>query len=337
MPTKTELVLEQTQQGASYEVLITSILQIPFKFFNSWFDQIDFEDIVKEKWPAVSDLEQSKPLHTKLKDLKSHLKLWTPRINRMQELEDLEKLKSMDLDFLESVVSMDEIKAAVWYCGSQKAPRLDGYSFMFIKKLWDLPKYDILSFVVHFFSTDYRPIFVIGIHYKIVAKILANRLSKVIDSIISPEQSAFINGRQIVDGPLILSETIDWYKKRKKKTMLFKVDFEKAFDSGLYMALNDGLAGNMFHGVKVGSPGMHLSHLFYANDVIILSEWNLNAMENIIRIINIFYIASRLKINIHKSNVYGVGGSFNEVEIMASYTGCEAGFFPFTYLGLPIG
>ncbi|GJZ52128.1 reverse transcriptase domain, reverse transcriptase zinc-binding domain protein [Tanacetum coccineum] len=106
---------------------------------------------------------------------------------------------------------------------------------------------------------------------------------------------------------------------------------------GLHMALNDGLAANMFHGIKVGSPGMHLSHLFYADDVIILSEWNLNAMENIIRILNIFYIASGPKINIHKSNVYGVGVSSNEVEIMASYTGCEASFFPFTYLDLLIG
>ncbi|GJV42590.1 putative RNA-directed DNA polymerase, eukaryota, reverse transcriptase zinc-binding domain protein [Tanacetum coccineum] len=106
---------------------------------------------------------------------------------------------------------------------------------------------------------------------------------------------------------------------------------------GLHIALNDDLAANMFHGVKIGPPGMHLSRLFYADDVIILSEWNLNAMENIIRILNIFYIASRLKINIHKSNVYGVGVSSNEVEFMASYTGWETGFFPFTYLGLPIG
>ncbi|GJY93981.1 RNA-directed DNA polymerase, eukaryota, reverse transcriptase zinc-binding domain protein [Tanacetum coccineum] len=103
------------------------------------------------------------------------------------------------------------------------------------------------------------------------------------------------------------------------------------------MALNDGLVANIFHGVKVGSPGMHISHLFYVDDVIILSEWNINALENIIRILNIFYIASGLKINIHKYNVYGVGVSSNEVEIVASYMGCEAGFFPFTYLGLPVG
>ncbi|GKC74218.1 hypothetical protein Tco_1120101, partial [Tanacetum coccineum] len=104
-------------------------------------------------------------------------------------------------DFLESMVSMDEIKAAVWDCGSQKALGLDGYSFMFIKKFSDLLKHDIQSFVVRFFSTGTFP--------KIMAKILANRLSKVIDSIISLEQSAFITGHKILDDPLILNETID--------------------------------------------------------------------------------------------------------------------------------
>lgn len=71
----------------------------------------------------------------------------------------------------------------------------------------------------------------IGDHYKIIAKVLANRLSKVVDKITSHKQSAFIKNRQIIDGPLILSEVIDWYKKRKKNMLLFKVDFEKAFDS----------------------------------------------------------------------------------------------------------
>nr|GEX17097.1 putative RNA-directed DNA polymerase, eukaryota, reverse transcriptase zinc-binding domain protein [Tanacetum cinerariifolium] len=243
------------------------------------------------------------------------------------------RLSIADWDFLESMVCMDEIKAAVWDCGNQQAPRLN----------------------------------------KIVAKILIDRLSKVIDSIISPDKSAFITRWKILDGRLILNETIDWYKKQQKKMMLFKVDFKKAFDSiswryldyildrlgfsikwrnwikaGLvstrtFILINGSptsefslkRVANMFYDVKLGSPGMHLSHLFYADEVIILFEWNLNAMENIIRILNIFYIASGLKINIHKYNVYGVGVSFNEVEIMASYTRCEAGFFPLIYLGLP--
>nr|GEW67493.1 ABC transporter G family member 35-like [Tanacetum cinerariifolium] len=52
-------------------------------------------------------------------------------------------LSIADWDFLESMVSMDEIKAVVWDCGSQKALGLDGYSLIFIKKFWDLLKHDI--------------------------------------------------------------------------------------------------------------------------------------------------------------------------------------------------
>ena len=78
---------------------------------------------------------------------------------------------------------------------------------------------------------DFRPISLVGLHYKIIAKVLSYKLSKVVDKIISHEQSAFIKNCQILDGRLILSEVIDWYKKRKKKMLLFKVDFEKPFDS----------------------------------------------------------------------------------------------------------
>ncbi|GKB28028.1 RNA-directed DNA polymerase, eukaryota, reverse transcriptase zinc-binding domain protein [Tanacetum coccineum] len=78
---------------------------------------------------------------------------------------------------------------------------------------------------------EFWPISLIGIRYKIIAKVLANKLSKVINNIVSPEQTTCIASRQILDGPLILSEVIDWYKKRKKKMLLFKIDFEKAFDS----------------------------------------------------------------------------------------------------------
>lgn len=50
---------------------------------------------------------------------------------------------------------------------------------------------------------DYRPISLIGVQYKIIPKSLANRLAKVIDEVICLEQSAFVQGRQILDGPLM--------------------------------------------------------------------------------------------------------------------------------------
>ncbi|GLT48339.1 hypothetical protein SLA2020_219710 [Shorea laevis] len=66
--------------------------------------------------------------------------------------------------------------------------------------------------------------------YKILAKILANRLKKVLESIIREQQMAFIRGRQLMDGVVIANEVIDEAKKKKKKSFLLKIDFEKAYD-----------------------------------------------------------------------------------------------------------
>nr|GEW37404.1 RNA-directed DNA polymerase, eukaryota, reverse transcriptase zinc-binding domain protein [Tanacetum cinerariifolium] len=76
------------------------------------------------------------------------------------------------------------------------------------------------------FIKDFCPISLIGVYYKIIA----NKLAKVIDKIFSHEKSAFIAGHQILDGLLILSEIVEWFKK-EGKVVNFKVDFEKAFDS----------------------------------------------------------------------------------------------------------
>ncbi|GJW43442.1 reverse transcriptase domain, reverse transcriptase zinc-binding domain protein [Tanacetum coccineum] len=78
---------------------------------------------------------------------------------------------------------------------------------------------------------DYRPISLIGCMYKILSKLLATRLSKVIHKLIRPNQTAFLAGRQILDGTLIANEIVHCAKKEKFNLLFFKVDFKKAFDS----------------------------------------------------------------------------------------------------------
>ncbi|GJY55904.1 RNA-directed DNA polymerase, eukaryota [Tanacetum coccineum] len=53
----------------------------------------------------------------------------------------------------------------------------------------------------------------------------------VIAGLVSNTQSAFVAERQILDGPFILNEVLDWCKRKKKKALFFKVDFAKAYDS----------------------------------------------------------------------------------------------------------
>ncbi|GJX77443.1 RNA-directed DNA polymerase, eukaryota [Tanacetum coccineum] len=165
---------------------------------------------------------------------------------------------------LERDVSKEEIKRAVWDCGSDKSPGPDGFTFGFYRRFWDIIEIDVVEAVSHFFTfgsfpkggnasfialipklhdarvvKDFRPICLIGSVYKIVAKILANRLVEVLGDLVHEVQSAFIANRQILDGPFILDELIHWCKSKKLQSMLFKVDFEKAYDSVRWDYLDD--------------------------------------------------------------------------------------------------
>ncbi|GKB80140.1 RNA-directed DNA polymerase, eukaryota, partial [Tanacetum coccineum] len=86
---------------------------------------------------------------------------------------------------------------------------------------------------------DYRLISLIGSLYKIIAKILSNRLVNVLGDNVNEVQSAFVTDRQILDGPFILNELFQWCKSKKKQSLVFKVDFEKAYDSVRWDFLDD--------------------------------------------------------------------------------------------------
>ncbi|GKV29210.1 hypothetical protein SLEP1_g38156 [Rubroshorea leprosula] len=165
------------------------------------------------------------------------------------------QISQADNDLLMAAFSEEEIKSAVWDCDSTKSPGPDGFNFKFIKTMWEDLKPDIVGFIQEFHEQgrlvrgsnssfivlipkvenpqrieEFRPISLIGVMYKIVAKLLANRLRKVLDGVIGEQQMAFIEGRQLMDGVVIANEVIDEAKKKKMESFLFKVDFEKAFD-----------------------------------------------------------------------------------------------------------
>ncbi|GJR21008.1 RNA-directed DNA polymerase, eukaryota [Tanacetum coccineum] len=147
------------------------------------------------------------------------------------------KISEAQLRGLECEVSNDEIKKAVWDCGTEKAPGPDGFTFGFFRHFWYLIHNDVYDAVRYFFLhtdipkgcnssfialipkslnanyvKDFRPISLVGSIYKIIAKILANRLVGVLDDIVNKVKSAFIVDRQILNGPFILNEVIQWCK-----------------------------------------------------------------------------------------------------------------------------
>ncbi|GKV45963.1 hypothetical protein SLEP1_g52987 [Rubroshorea leprosula] len=168
---------------------------------------------------------------------------------------EFKKISSTDNVFLTAPFSEEEIKSVVWDCESSKAPGPNGFNFKFIKSEWETIKGDVIEFLHEFQKNgklvkglntsfivlvpkvenpqkieEYRPISLIGGIYKILAKLLANRLKKVLVGIVGEQQMAFLNGRQLMDGVVIANEVIDEVKKKKKEAFLLKIDFEKAYD-----------------------------------------------------------------------------------------------------------
>jgi len=170
---------------------------------------------------------------------------------------DFRRLTDCDNGLLVAPFSLVEIEAVVRDSDGSKSPRPDGFNFAFIKDFWYLLKGEVRimfdQFYVNevllpksmlaFFVTlipkvssplelkDFRSISLLGCLYKLLAKVLARRLACVMNEIISHSQSAFLKGRTLVDGVLVVNELVDYVKKLKKECLIFKVDFEKAYDS----------------------------------------------------------------------------------------------------------
>jgi hypothetical protein len=156
----------------------------------------------------------------------------------------------------------EEVRETIWSCDGNKSPGPDGFNLNFFKACWCIVKHDVLAFLNEFhvnailpkgmttsFLTlvpkkdhpqdlfDYRPICLIGSMYKILSKLLANRMKRVLGKLISICKSAFLPQRQILDGVVVLNELIDLAKRRKDECFLFKVDFGRAYDTVSWLFL----------------------------------------------------------------------------------------------------
>ncbi|XP_022023545.1 uncharacterized mitochondrial protein AtMg01250-like [Helianthus annuus] len=101
--------------------------------------------------------------------------------------------------------------------------------------------------------------------------------------------------------------------------------------------LRKGCDSGVLDGIELPNNGLRISHLFYADDALIIGKWSRTNIMNVVRILRCFFVCSRLKINIGKSNLYGARVTSLEVVEVAEAVGCLADSLPFKYLGLTVG
>ncbi|GJZ97564.1 aspartic peptidase, partial [Tanacetum coccineum] len=174
-------------------------------------------------------------------------------------------------------VTNDEIKAAMFDIGDDRAPGPDGYTSVFFKKGWDIVGDDICNAVRDFFSNglllkeinhtflalipkvstplrvnDYRPISCCNVIYKCISKIITNRIMEGIKEVVSDNQSAFIPGRRISDNILITQELMhNYHRNRGSPRCAFKIDIQKAYDTVDWNFLENILIKFGFHNTMV--------------------------------------------------------------------------------------
>lgn len=140
---------------------------------------------------------------------------------------------------------------------AEKALRPDGYIGVFFKASWNIVKQDIWLAVNYFYHmhdqhfnqlntahvvlipkkadakgiSDFRPISLTHSVAKLISKLLANRLSLELNTIVSRAQSAFIRRRSIQDNFLYTQNLIKTLHRSKQSGLFLKLDFVKAFNS----------------------------------------------------------------------------------------------------------
>ncbi|XP_074288629.1 uncharacterized protein LOC141613783 [Silene latifolia] len=160
-------------------------------------------------------------------------------------------------EILNVEVSANEIRKAMFDIGGNKAPGPDGFNSQFYKDTWEITRESVIKAMKDFFTsgkllkqvnatlitlipevelpqdvTQFRPIACCNSIYKCISKVLCNRLSIILPDIISPSQSAFVKGRDIVENILICQDLVKLYNRSVvSPRVIMKIDLQKAYDS----------------------------------------------------------------------------------------------------------
>lgn len=178
-----------------------------------------------------------------------------PQLDEFPEIPCLSRINEDGRKLLDADISLHEIQIATFGIADDKSPGPDGFSAKFFKHHWNDIKYFLQDAIEEFFKygkmskglnhtflslipkvhnpntiADYRPIACCNVLYKIISKIICNRIKPFMPLLISDNQSAFIQGRFITDNILLAHEQIRQFNTNGSGKLCAKIDLRKAYD-----------------------------------------------------------------------------------------------------------
>ncbi|XP_060972261.1 uncharacterized protein LOC133038194 [Cannabis sativa] len=192
-----------------------------------------------------------------------------------QDFGDLfpEKVDGLANTIIMEIPSPEEIKDTAFELNPLKAPGPDGFSGCFFRHYWSIVGENVVEAIQKVFQAgemdprlnynficlipkvdcpesiyQFRPISLCNFLYKVVTKIISNRLRPFMDGLISPIQSAFILGRWIAESSILTQELVHKIRSVKGRggLMAIKIDMQKAYDKMEWSFIHQVLVENGF-------------------------------------------------------------------------------------------
>lgn len=206
------------------------------------------------------------------------------------------KITDEDNAYLLKTFTREEIEVVLKSMHPTKAPGPDGYQAVFYQKYWNIVGSDTVSLCNNFLNgnmdlgllnktcivlipkkkdpmrmKDFGPISLGNVVYKLIDKVLVNKLKNVTDKLISPTQSAFVPRRSITDNAMIRFESIHALNNKrtgKKGVVAMKLDMSKAYNRVEWnylrrVIMKMGFDSGQFSSLRINKHCPSISHLFF--------------------------------------------------------------------------
>uniref|UniRef100_A0A2N9GXU6 Reverse transcriptase domain-containing protein n=1 Tax=Fagus sylvatica TaxID=28930 RepID=A0A2N9GXU6_FAGSY len=355
----------------------------------NYMDKVEVDGVVFEEESEIRE----KVVHF-YESLYQEAETWRPTVDGLE----FEMITENESAVLERQFDKEEVLQVVKDLQGDKAPGPDGFTMAFFQKCWSVLEADVMGFfdeVYHHCKferslnasfialipkkqnasniRDFRPISLIGSVYKLLAKVLANRLKVVLKGRI-PGVICKLDIEKAYDHVnwsclLHLLERMGFGRRWRLwiESCISSVQFsvlvngspEGFFSCSRGLRQGDPLSPLLFllvmevlsrmlrkveeegliRGFRAGSnaaEGLCISHLLYADDTILFCDADLDQLVYVRMVLTCFEAVTGLRVNMAKSEMVPVGEVQNIAELADSLC-CHIGGLPLSYLGMPLG